>query len=131
MKQKTILSFFWEIIKPYKWWYVLMLQAPLVASFYPFIFNYSIKTIIDFASEHRDKSEFFRPILMLISGLITMETAWRIGQYAWFKSQPFVRYKITLSAYDYIQNHSYYFFQNNSSGMLISKIRNPRRLFPI
>ncbi len=124
MKQKTISSFFWEIIKPYKWWYVLMLQAPLIASFYPFIFNYSIKTIIDLASENQNKAQFIAPMLMLVSALIIMETAWRVGQYAFFRSQPFVRYKITLNAYDYLQRHSYYFFQNNSSGTLISKIKN-------
>ena len=39
------------------------------------------------------------------------------------KSQPFVRAGITAKAYDYIQNHSYQFFQNIHSGSIVSKIK--------
>lgn len=47
-KQKTtIWIFLWEILKPYKGWCVLMVQAPIFSTYYLFANSYSLKLLID------------------------------------------------------------------------------------
>ena len=45
--QNTIPQFFWSVIKPYKWWYLLMIQAPIIGSFYKVVNSYAIKLVVD------------------------------------------------------------------------------------
>ena len=48
-----MLKFFWPIIKPYKWYYLLMLQAQIIGPFYYIIAGYSLKLIVDiFAAQN-------------------------------------------------------------------------------
>ena len=47
MKDSAIIKFLWHHIKPYKWYYLVMVAAPIISSFYPFAYNYAIKLIID------------------------------------------------------------------------------------
>ena len=47
MKQNTIPSFLWSVIKPYKWWYLLMMQAPIIGSFYKVANSYAVKLVVD------------------------------------------------------------------------------------
>ena len=63
------------------------------------------------------------PIFIYVGAILIMEAGWRLSHFAWMKSQPFVRAGITAKAYDYIQNHSYQFFQNIHSGSIVSKIK--------
>ncbi len=44
---KFILLFFWQHIKPFQWFYMLMFSATIVSSFHPFAYNYSIKLFLD------------------------------------------------------------------------------------
>jgi ATP-binding cassette, subfamily B, bacterial len=54
MKDKDLTSpysspwqFLWQNIKPYRWWYALMFQAPVLTALYIFANNYSLKLLID------------------------------------------------------------------------------------
>jgi len=125
MKQNTIPSFLWSVIKPYKWHYVLMIQAPIVGSFYNVVCMYSLKLVIDAfgGAEVPQYSDLIGPILLYLSTIFVMELAWRVSHIAWLKSQPFVRADILAKSYDYVQHHSYGFFQNIHSGSLASKIK--------
>ena len=42
----TVWQFLWHVIKPYRWWYALMLQAPVLTAFYIFANNYSFKLVV-------------------------------------------------------------------------------------
>lgn len=120
----TIWTFMWGIIKPYKWWYILILQAPVVSAFYLFANNYSLKLLIDaFSIEPMSYSHLFYPIGLFIGAQISLESAWRIYNFAVWKTQPFVQRKLLLSVYDYVQYHSYNYFQNTPSGTIISKLK--------
>ena len=118
-------QFLWQSIKPYKWWYILMLQAPIVGSFYKVTNSYAVKLIVDsFTSSVIPKYiDLLYPISIYIGAILILEIVWRTSHYAWMKSQPFVRADITAKAYDYVQNHSYDFFQNTHSGSIVSKIK--------
>ena len=123
--QMTPISFLWQIIKLYKWWYILMLQAPIVTSFYPLLYNYSVKLLIDLFTKY-DTLTFklaWLPISVFIMAHVILDSAWRIYDFAAWSSQPYVRKKIVCTSYDYVAGHSYQFFQNNMSGSIISKIK--------
>jgi ATP-binding cassette, subfamily B, bacterial len=123
--QNTITKFLWSVIKPYKWWYLLMMQAPIIGSFYKVASSYSIKLVVDAftINEVPEYSDLIYPITLFIGAILVMEAGWRASHFAWMKSQPFVRAGITAKAYNYIQNHSYNFFQNTHSGSIVSKIK--------
>ena len=69
MKSDSILAFFWQHIKPYKWYYLAMLSGPFVASFYPFAYNYSVKLFIDAMTENQEITYHIVivPIIIFIS----------------------------------------------------------------
>lgn len=125
MRNKSIYSFLLEVAKPYKWHYFIMLLTPCVAAFYAFANNYALKLIIDAFSnsEFLTYREFLFPILIFVSAQILLDVVWRISDLAEWHSQPYVRQNILLRTYEYIQQHSYRFFQNTSSGSITSKIK--------
>ena len=125
MKQNTIPSFLWSVIKPYKWWYLLMMQAPIIGSFYKVANSYAVKLVVDAftGAAIPEYSDLVYPITLFVGAILVMEMGWRISHFAWMKSQPFVRVNITAKAYDYMQNHSYNFFQNIHSGSIVSTIK--------
>lgn len=121
----TTWTFLWGIIKPYRWWYVLMLQAPVVSAFYLFANNYSLKLLIDAFSIETTTNyrHLLYPIGLFIAAQIALETAWRLFNFSAWKTQPFVQRKLLLSIYDYVQYHSYSYFQSTPSGTIISKLK--------
>ncbi|MDA0939257.1 MAG: ABC transporter transmembrane domain-containing protein [Proteobacteria bacterium] len=126
MKTKNIiLSFLWQVIKPYKWWYLLMMMAPTVDSLYLVCNNYALKLIIDaFTTKaNLEYLDLLYPISLFVGSLIVMETLWRLSQFAWMNTQPLVRADIVAKSYDYVQHHSYAFFQNMQTGSIVSKIK--------
>lgn len=122
---QTIWKFLWEILKPYKWWCVLMLQAPILTAFYMFLNNYALKLLIDAFSIESSVgySHLIFPIILFISAEMGLDISWRLSNFAEWNSEPFARRTVLLKAYDYIQYHSYRFFQNMHSGTIISKLK--------
>ena len=119
-----MLKFFWPIIKPYKLYYLLMLQAQIICPFYHIMAGYSLKLIVDiFAAQNIIYKDLFYPMYLYIGSALIREIASRTGQFGWMKSQPFIRAKITTKAFDCVQNYSYSFFQNTHSASIISKIK--------
>jgi ATP-binding cassette subfamily B protein len=126
MEVKSIFSFFWQHIKPYKWFYVAMLIPSIFSSFYPFAYNYSIKLLLDVLTETPTITGYQRiivPILLFLGANFSLEFIWRISHIAAWKSLPYVRRSFLLQVYDYVQHHSYKYFQNNFTGALTSKIK--------
>ncbi len=63
------------------------------------------------------------PIVLFLGANITLELIWRISHVAAWKSLPYVRRSILLDTYNYVQHHSYQYFQNNFTGALTSKVK--------
>lgn len=122
---QSIFSFFWHHIKPYKYYYAIMLFAPIFSSFYHFVYNYAIKLIIDVMAEQQTFSwdAVIYPVALYVSIQILLEVFWRISSVAEWLSEPYVRRSILLESYDYLQHHPYIFFQNHLAGTLSSKIK--------
>ena len=121
----TTWTFLWQVIKPYRWWYVLMLQAPILTAFYIFANNYSFKLLIDaFSTESTiTYAALIFPITLFITAQIALDVIWRVSNYAEWKAEPHARRRLLLTAYDYVQYHAYSYFQNTPSGTIISKLK--------
>ncbi|MGL5742921.1 MAG: ABC transporter ATP-binding protein [Legionella sp.] len=118
-------NFLWQVIKPYRLWYLLMFQAPVFTAFYIFANNYSFKLLVDaFSSETiRSSHQLLFPIGLFISAQIALDVFWRISDFAEWKAEPYARQRLLSSAYNYVQYHSYHYFQNTPSGTVISKLK--------
>jgi len=81
-------KFLWQVIKPYRWWFVLMLQAPVITAFYVFANNYSFKLLTDAFSTGPGISyhHLIWPISVFIGAQILLDFVWRIQNYATWKS---------------------------------------------
>ncbi len=102
-----------------------MMQAPIINSFYKVFSLWAVKLVVDaFMSENIPQySDFIYPVSLFIGAILVMELGWRLSHFAWMKTQPFVRAEIVIRSYDYVQNHSFSFFQNTHSGSIVSKIK--------
>lgn len=125
MRDRTIIKFLWQHIKPYKWYYLVMLSAPIITSFYPFAYNYAIKLIIDAMANTASNFDYhvvMKPIIIFLGAQLALDIVWRISEVAEWRSESYVRGSILLHGYNYVQNHSYAFFQDNFSGAISSKL---------
>lgn len=125
MRDRTIIKFLWQHIKPYKWYYLVMLAAPIISSFYPFAYNYAIKLIIDAMANTANNFDYhviMQPIMIFLGAQLTLDIVWRISEVAEWRSESYVRGSILLQGYNYVQNHSYAFFQDNFTGAISSKL---------
>lgn len=121
---KTVLRFFWEIIKPYKKWYFLMFLGPLSCGLQPLLYNYSLRNFINFlTSPNVENYGFMNPIIGFILCEFYLQISWRIHNYATWQFVPSLYQDITDKIFNYVTHHSYDFFQNNLSGTIISKMR--------
>ncbi|MCP0914649.1 MULTISPECIES: ABC transporter ATP-binding protein [Legionella] len=125
-KTLTIREFLWSIIKPYRWWYILLFQASFVTALYVFANNYSLKLLVDAFSLETSAGEMHHliyPITLFIAAQIILDISWRLSNIAAWKAEPHIRRNLLLTAYDYVQHHSYAYFQNTQSGSVVSKLK--------
>ena len=123
MTHKSVWSFFWKHIKPYKWYYLLMLTGPLYNSIHPIIYNYALKLFLDVLSQPNNSIQGVSlPIMFFVGNELMLSAIWRTSQAAEWKSEPFVRRSIILDSYNYIQYHSFEFFQNTFTGSITNKL---------
>lgn len=118
-------QFLWYVIKPYRWWYVLMLQAPVLMPWYVFANNYSLKLLVDAFSTHGPihYHSIYYPIAIFITAQVLLDVIWRASNFAEWNAEPYARQRLLSTAYDYVQYHSYIFFQNTPSGTIVSKLK--------
>jgi len=102
-----------------------MLMAPFISSFYPLAYNYAIKLFLDAMSSQDELiyQNIIFPIVLFLATQVTLDLVWRLSSIAEWKSEPYVRRSILLKSYDYVQHHSYTFFQDNFTGALSSKLK--------
>lgn len=123
--KKGNLSFLLESILPYKRYYLLMILAPVITSFYPLFYNYSIKLIIDIFVKNQNSSygNLLVPIIIFFSTQFILDFSWRVAQFAQWRSEPYVRGSLFLKSFNKVQGYGYSFFQTGFIGSVSSKIR--------
>ncbi len=97
----------------------MMFQIPIIAVAFHLLNSFALKMIVDSHSANK----LITPIVILIGIAVLQELICRSRQWAFNKSQPFIRGEIVSRAYDHVQSNSYKFFQNTQSGSLVSKIK--------
>ena len=127
-KNITITQFFYSIIKPYRWYYLLILQAPVIGALYVPVNNYAIKLLIDKITNNQQLSfELLTvPITLFCLASIILEIGWRIANFGDLKSQPKIEAEIINKSYEILLHYKFNFFQDNLSGKTASKINGIR-----
>ena len=123
---KSIRSYLWKSIKPYRWQLFLVLQAPFIASCFVPITQYAIKIILDRFVEMEQFlfSDLTFPMILLFFGQFVAEAAWAISNGINYRSMVFIKANLTNRAYSYVLDRSYSYFQDAYSGSLSVKIEN-------
>ena len=124
MQNINIKSFLYNIIYPYRFWYLLMLQAPILVSFFIPLNNYALKLLIDNIG-NLATFDFFvvlYPFAIFCFACLANQICWRISNFAYYHSQPKIEAKILENAFKIIINRQFLYFQNNLSGKIASKI---------
>ena len=120
---RSIPTFLWYHIKPYKWFYMGMMAPPVLECFLPSTMNYGIKMLVDELSLYSPASpRLLGALVLMISSYLIMILAWQIATGLHWKSTPYVEASIILKSYDRVQHYSPLFFQNNFTGTITSKI---------
>lgn len=125
MLYRNIYTFLWHFIKPYRWYYFVMLMPGIIGAFYDFANNYAIKMVVDTFSMPGEVTYqmLFWPIVIFVGAQVLLDIVWRIGDIAEWRSEPYVRQAILLNVYDHVQHNGYPFFQNTQSGTITSRIK--------
>lgn len=125
MAYRSIYSFLWSVIKPFKWLYAAMLSAPLLSAFYDVGNNYALKLVIDAfsADEVVSYESLALPIAIFIGAQILIDVVWRAADIAEWKAEPYVRQALLAEVFSYVQHHPYAFFQNTPAGTITSRIK--------
>ncbi len=122
---KEIWKYFWEEMKPYKWWYLLLFQTIITGPLYYVFYNYSIKLVLDVltSNETFKIAKLYTPFALYVATEIYINIIWRLSGVAGLNCIPQTENAITLKTYHYVANHSYKFFTEMPSGQIISKIK--------
>lgn len=125
----SLSAFLWFVIKPYKYYYLMMLMASILGAFYDVGNQYAIRLVVDAFSATENTSyipsfyDLLTPIIIFISAQISLDIIWRLGDFAEWRSEPYVRRTILETVYDYVQHHSYTYFLNTPGGSITSRIK--------
>lgn len=123
----TLRHFLLNLVKPYKGLLSVMALVGLLWAFINTFLPYTLKLIIDrvvgFAG---DKSVVFGAALPFVLGYISLWVGlcaiMRLLDWAKLKLFPTLRENILSGMFNYLNQHSYHYFQNNFAGSLINKI---------
>ncbi len=119
------ISFLWSVIKPYKYFYLIMMMAPLASGIHPIIYNYAVKLLIDLftQNEHITFAQSYKPVLYFILAQAVLDVAWSAHNFAQLKAMPYVFQNMLGKVCQHCFNLPYTYFQNNLSGSIVGKVR--------
>lgn len=123
-KKVSVFAYLWRLMRGYKFYLILIIQAPLIGGFLIPAEQYIIKMIVDLLVSLRNIGIYnlLLPICLFILVQIFLDIIWRISQYGEYKSIPHIRSKLTQTVYSQVIEYGYPFFQSNLSGSTSSKI---------
>lgn len=124
---KTLLSFFWHFVKPYKIFLVGFLFVACYWAIANSMLPYVLKHIIDRAFElDSNREQIFDAVkylaLLYIALWTGMACVMRLLDWIKLRLFPAIREDIINAMFKYLNRHSYSYFQNNFAGSLSNKI---------
>ena len=125
MTTGQILKIYFKETKGYRLYYFLYILVIFIISSEPSFFGITKNWIIDNLKVSDFTFDYYiSPIIFFIIMLSLYEIAHISRIWTLKKALPNVNKKLMISLYDYIQNSNYEFFQKNTNGSIISRIRN-------
>lgn len=123
---KTLPKFLWSFVKDYK---ISFLGCSLVGVFWAInlsLTSYVMKLIIDTVSNAQNSDSLLSfvsyPIALYIGVSCIMGFIFRFHDWIVIKTYPAMKAKITQAMFNYVERHSYTYFQKNFSGCIGNKI---------
>jgi ATP-binding cassette subfamily B protein len=128
MNIKRIFHYYWQSVKPYKWYFFFLIFCYAVGTILASIISPILfKKIIDVVSNTDinlvDSKNLYRLVLFFGINIIIYNIFYRVGDYliVYFESMSIRR--IAFDTFKNLSRHSYSFFTNNFGGSLIAKSR--------
>ena len=123
----SLKKFFLQLIKPYKWYVVGLFFTALYWGVNNALSPYVLKLIIDkVAAFEGDKSQIFTAIMPYVTLYILLwiliAVDMRFLDWVRMRLFPSLRYDVINSMFQYLNQHSHRYFQNNFAGSLANKI---------
>ncbi|MBI2712401.1 MAG: ABC transporter ATP-binding protein [Bdellovibrio sp.] len=125
---KTLTRFIWHFLRPHRWkllWIVIpMVYSAIHLSLEPYL----LKLIIDQVNTPAPGLSTGAASVTSLKWLFILVTvllicAWRVKDYATLKILPALRTAIIDELFNYINHHSYRYYQENFAGNLANKIK--------
>ena len=123
----SLKKFFFQLIKPYKWYVVALFFTALYWGVNNALSPYVLKLIIDkVAAFEGDKTQIFTAITPYVTLYIVLwvliAVDMRFLDWVRMRLFPSLRYDVINSMFTYLNQHSHRYFQNNFAGSLANKI---------
>jgi len=127
----TLPKFLWYFSRRYKLSLLGFVMVAIIWATNLSLIPYALKLIIDTVSSWEGTKSLFSAVkfpALLYVGLVSfMWCVFRFYDWLAIKTYPDMQYKIKEEMFDYLENHSYSYFQNNFSGSLGNKINDMAR----
>lgn len=124
-KPQSVRNFFFQMAKPYRWWFFAMLLVGIYSSIHSVLQPYVLKILLDTVA-HVEKQNFIHacllPALVLIFLGFVITAVWRIYNYIVLRSLPMMKADIIEVVTAHLRDKPYGFFQDHLSGSISAKI---------
>jgi len=135
MKQNTkrTFQFYWQEARQYPWAMLVMLIGIVVTSVLSLTPPYFYKRFFDYLTTGGNSATIaplLITVLLIILGLHGLDWIfWRILSFTVAYFEVRVMFNLGNRCFDYLQAHSYHFFNNNFTGSLVKKVNRFVRAF--
>jgi len=124
---KNLAGFFWFFLRKRRNSFLGMIFLLVLMALYTPLSSYVLKILIDTVTDYgSDNGGLWQAVMMpaaiYIFLMLFVEIIWRIFDYLALKMFPALKADITLTLFDYVEQHAYSYFQQNFSGSLANKI---------
>lgn len=129
---KTLPRFLWHYSKRYPFSLIGLIAVAIVWAAYISVSPYAMKLIIDAVSDAGDDAhllfeKIYLPALLYVGSALVLSLAFRFYDWVVMYIYPAMRQEITQEMFDYVEGHSYNYFQSNLSGSVANKINDMAR----
>ncbi len=123
---KQTLRFYWKHLKAYKWLFFGMIVTAVIAVGFNLTVPYFLKLFVDHLSMGVQTEGVAESLMGFIGMILLMEAGqwvfWRLNNFMADYTQPRMAANIVNESFEYLQKHSYNFFNNEFVGSLVKKV---------
>jgi ATP-binding cassette subfamily B protein len=131
---KEIMPFIWHFIRPHIGKVIVVMLCPLVwaivTSANPYVLKLVIDSVVNFPGDPKDVwTVAAKPVALFIFLQVVLDMAMRLEEWAQLLLIPPIKAKMRAEMFDYAQQHSHRYFQDNLAGSLSNKVLDMVRAF--